>query len=156
MSDLQQFVNEQRAKSSLFAPIATSSLPSLTSIRTKLTSGFSAFPSLVSTSSIDSDREALTSDGDLKESGQLPQARNRKNGWFSSDESFFGYMFFSPYVCNRLVQFSDIEYFILNTEYPLLYWHLLNLDTLQYVFWKSGDVSTALSFKFFADYHSCI
>ncbi|KAM3718351.1 Protein transport protein [Dirofilaria immitis] len=83
MSDLQEFVNQQKAKNTSF--------PSINTIRSKFASGLNGFALIRQTD--DSDREILTeSNGQIN--GQLPQSRNRKNsGWFSSitnDESIFG------------------------------------------------------------------
>uniref|UniRef100_A0A8R1TIJ2 Vesicle transport protein n=1 Tax=Onchocerca volvulus TaxID=6282 RepID=A0A8R1TIJ2_ONCVO len=83
MSDLQEFVNQQKAKNSSF--------PSINTIRFKLPSSLNGFT--LTRSSDDFDREILTESAG-QTNGQLPQSRNRKNnGWFSSitnDESVFG------------------------------------------------------------------
>ncbi|CAG9535993.1 unnamed protein product [Cercopithifilaria johnstoni] len=93
MSDLREFVNQQKAKNSLFGTTTTSaSFQSFKAIRSKLTSGLNGF-SLMNSSCDDSDREILTeSTGETN--GQLPQSRNRRSGgWFGSvpnEESVFG------------------------------------------------------------------
>ncbi|KAL3995568.1 Got1/Sft2-like family protein [Acanthocheilonema viteae] len=93
MSDLREFVNQQKAKNSFFGTTTTSaSFPSIKSIRSKLTSGLNGF-SMMHSAGDDSDREILTeSTGETN--GQLPQSRNRRNGgWFgsfSSEEPVFG------------------------------------------------------------------
>uniref|UniRef100_A0A1I7W2X3 Vesicle transport protein n=1 Tax=Loa loa TaxID=7209 RepID=A0A1I7W2X3_LOALO len=92
MSDLQKFVNQQKAKNSFFGNTATSgSFSSIKAIRSKLTSGLNGF-SLIRLSGDDSDQEVLTESAGT--SGQLPQTRNRRNGgWFNSisnDGSVFG------------------------------------------------------------------
>uniref|UniRef100_A0A0R3RWH4 Vesicle transport protein n=1 Tax=Elaeophora elaphi TaxID=1147741 RepID=A0A0R3RWH4_9BILA len=93
MSDLREFVNQQKAKISFFGKTTTSSsFPSIKTIRSKLTTGLNGF-SLMHSSGDDSDREILTeSTGETN--GQLPQSRNRRNGgWFSAisnEESVFG------------------------------------------------------------------
>lgn len=96
MSDLREFVNQQKAKNSIFGTTTTSaSFPSIKAIRSKLTSGLNGF-SLTHSSGDDPDREILTeSTGETN--GQLPQSRNRRNGgWFgsiSNEESVFGSFF---------------------------------------------------------------
>lgn len=97
MSDLREFINQQKAKNSFLGTTATStSFPSIKAIRSKLTSGLNGF-SLIHSSGDDSDREILT--GSIDEiSGQLSQSRNRRNGgWFNSisnEESVFGFSVF--------------------------------------------------------------
>lgn len=97
MSDLREFINQQKAKNSFLGTTATStSFPSIKAIRSKLTSGLNGF-SLIHSSGDDSDREILT--GSIDETnGQLSQSRNRRNGgWFSSisnEESVFGFCLF--------------------------------------------------------------
>ncbi|VDN31221.1 unnamed protein product [Gongylonema pulchrum] len=94
MSDLQEFVNQQKAKNSFFGSAASSaaSFPTISSIRSKITSGLNGFSTVLSPGS-DSDREALTESAEPV-NGQLPSTRNRKNnGWFSSvsgEETLFG------------------------------------------------------------------
>ncbi|MCP9263789.1 Protein transport protein SFT2 [Dirofilaria immitis] len=67
MSDLQEFVNQQKAKNTSF--------PSINTIRSKFASGLNGFALIRQTD--DSDREILTeSNGQIN--GQLPQSRNRK------------------------------------------------------------------------------
>ncbi|VDK88669.1 unnamed protein product [Litomosoides sigmodontis] len=88
MSDLREFVSQQKAKNSPFgATTISASFPSIKTIRSKLTWSLNGF------SLADSDQEILIeSTGETN--GQLPQSRNRRNsGWFgsiSSDESVFG------------------------------------------------------------------
>ncbi|WKX94442.1 hypothetical protein Q1695_011592 [Nippostrongylus brasiliensis] len=91
MSALEAFVNEQKKKASsngLGSGVGSASFSSFGDLRNKLTSSLSGLP-LLSRSETD-DSQSLT--GELGGDGQLPNAKNRKNGgWFSSgDESFFG------------------------------------------------------------------
>ncbi|VDM22080.1 unnamed protein product [Wuchereria bancrofti] len=103
MSDLQEFINQQKAKNSFFGTTTTATtaatsttFSSINALRSKFTSSLDAFSLLRSTDDNDdnSDKQILTESAG-KTSGQLPQFRNRKNGgaWFSSisnDESIFG------------------------------------------------------------------
>uniref|UniRef100_A0A915Q7K7 Vesicle transport protein n=1 Tax=Setaria digitata TaxID=48799 RepID=A0A915Q7K7_9BILA len=84
MSDLREFVSQQKAKNSFFGINATSvSFSSIKIIRSKFTSGLNGF-SLLRSSSADSDLEALTESSTGQANGQLPQVRNRKSGgWMS-------------------------------------------------------------------------
>lgn len=93
MSDLQEFVNQQKAKNSFFGSATSSaSFPSINGIRSKITSGLNGF-SISLSPTVDSDREALTESAG-QTNGQLPASRNRRNnGWFSSvssEDTFFG------------------------------------------------------------------
>ncbi|VDN85661.1 unnamed protein product [Brugia pahangi] len=98
MSDLQEFINQQKAKNSFFGTTTTpTTFSSINALRSKFTSSLDGFSLLRSTDDNDddnSDKQILTESAG-KTPGQLPQFRNRKNGgaWFSSisnDESIFG------------------------------------------------------------------
>ncbi|RCN46370.1 hypothetical protein ANCCAN_07548 [Ancylostoma caninum] len=91
MSALEAFVSEQKKKanaSSLSSGFGSASFSSFGDLRSKLSSSLSGLPLLSRSETADS--QPLTDD--VSVDGQLPNAKNRKNGgWFSSgDEGFCG------------------------------------------------------------------
>ncbi|CAJ0606585.1 unnamed protein product [Cylicocyclus nassatus] len=91
MSALEAFVNEQKKKANttgISGGLGSASFSSFSDLRSKLSSSLSGLPLLSRSETADS--QPLTDEASVD--GQLPNAKNRKNGgWFSSgDESFFG------------------------------------------------------------------
>ncbi|EYB88916.1 hypothetical protein Y032_0239g3306 [Ancylostoma ceylanicum] len=91
MSALEAFVSEQKKKanaSSLNSGFGSASFSSFGELRSKLSSSLGGFPLLSRSETADS--QPLTDD--VSVDGQLPNAKNRKNGgWFSSgDDGFCG------------------------------------------------------------------